>query len=214
MRPLMKLYSYWRSSAAYRVRIALNLKQLDYEIVPIHLVKDGGEHLKPGYATLNPQQMVPTLVDGALSLGESLAIIEYLEERYPEHPLLPEDKIQRARQREIAQAIACNIHPLNNLRVTRMLKQMGHSQIEVENWYQHWMSRGLNAIEQMVDSSSDFAIGSAPSLADCCIIPQLYNARRYQSSLEGYPRLLRIEAACNALPAFQKAAPDAQPDAE
>lgn len=210
----LKLYSYWRSSTSHRVRIALNLKRLPYEIVPVHLLKDGGEHLKPGYSAVNPQQTVPTLVDGALTLSESLAIIEYLEERYPEPQLLPEDKTERARHREIAQAVACNVHPLNTLRVTRLLKQMGHSQQETDNWYRHWMSRGLATLEAMLTGKGPFAVGDRPGLADCCIVPLLHSARRNRFVLEDHPKLLRVEQTCAELEAFRKAAPEAQKDAE
>jgi maleylacetoacetate isomerase len=210
----MRLYSYWRSSAAYRVRIALRLKGLSCETVAVDLRpgKDG-QH-DADYDRLNPQHMVPTLVDGELAIGQSLAIIDYLEERYPVPPLLPADAPDRARVRQIALAIAADLHPLNNLRVLRYLE----TQLMLDGgarhaWYHHWLCLGLDAVERLVDARGPHAVGAHVSLADVCIVPQLYNARRFGFPLDDYPRLLRVDAVCAALPAFALAAPDVQADA-
>ncbi|ARP82625.1 maleylacetoacetate isomerase [Bordetella genomosp. 8] len=213
----MQLYSYFRSSAAYRVRIALNLKGLPYEYVPVHLVKDGGQQLKPEYTRLNPQALVPTLVDGDAVLTQSMAIIEYLDETHPQPPLLPDTPIARARVRALAQGIACDIHPLNNLRVLRYLKrELDLPDQARDTWYRHWVESGLLALERMLADSPDtgaFCHGDAPTLADACLVPQVYNARRLDCDLSAMPTIVRIDAACLALPAFAQAAPDAQPDA-
>jgi maleylpyruvate isomerase len=210
----VKLYGYWRSSAAYRVRIALHVKGLPFEYVPVHLVKDGGEQFRDDYLALNPQARVPTLVDGGVTLGQSLAILEYLEEKYPAPPLLPGDAVQRARARQIALAVACDIHPLNNLRVLRYLEtRLGASQQARDDWYRHWIRDGLTAIEKMVAPGGPYALGAQVTLADVCLVPQLYNARRFATPLDDCPRLLAIESACLALPPFDKARPENQPDA-
>ena len=214
----MKLYTFFRSSASYRVRIALNLKGLDYEQLPIHLRRGGGEQWSPAYQSVNPQGLVPTLEDGGRSITQSLAIIEYLEERYPEPPLLPSDPTDRATVRGMALAIACEIHPLQNLRVLNYLRnEMKQAEAEVNRWAQHWILLGLSAVEQLVLSvpkPGKFCFGGAPSLADVFLVPQLYNARRFGCDLSGFPTLVRIGADCGALPAFSKAAPENQPDAE
>lgn len=213
----MKLYAYYRSSAAYRVRIALNLKQLSYEISSVHLLRKGGEQKTAAYAALNPQQLVPTLEDQGLLLTQSLAIIEYLDEAYPSVPLLPADPAGRARVRALSQLIACDIHPLNNLRVLQYLQsRLNTDEADKNAWYAHWIQQGLNALEQHLDmpSAGRFCHGDTPTMADCCLIPQLYNARRFQIDLSPYPNILRIEQACAELPAFQAAAPENQPDAE
>ena len=213
----LRLYGYWRSSAAYRVRIALNLKQLPYEQVPVHLVRDGGEQHRPEFRALNPQGTVPVLQDGERSIRQSLAIIEYLDELHPDPPLLPSTARDRARVRAIAQAVACDIHPLNNLRVMQYLeRELGVAADARSDWMRHWMAQGLEAIEAMLvghPSTGDFCEGEMPSLADCCLVPQLYNARRFALDLSRYPSLLRIEANCQALDAFRAALPEAQPDA-
>ncbi|WP_459614667.1 maleylacetoacetate isomerase [Bordetella sp. 2513F-2] len=213
----MQLYSYFRSSAAYRVRIALNLKGLPYEYVPVHLLKDGGQQLAPDYRRVNPAALVPTLVDGDLSLGQSMAIIEYLDETHPEPALLPADPAGRARVRAIAQAIACDIHPLNNLRVLKYLKHELKVEEEAKNaWYRHWVMLGLESLEQMLAADAQtgrHCHGDAPTLADLCLVPQIYNARRFECDLSAFPTLVRIDAACLALPAFADAAPERQPDA-
>lgn len=214
---MMRLYGYWRSSAAWRVRIALNLKGLPWESVPVHLVRDGGEQRRASFLQLNPQGLVPVLEDGDAVLTQSLAIIEYLEEAHPAVPLLPADPAARARARSLAQLVACEIHPLNNLRVLQYLRDaLGVGETQRDAWYRHWVGEGLAALEARLarePGTGDFCHGDRPGLADCCLVPQLYNARRYGCDLDAYPCLLRVEAACNALDAFQSAAPGAQPDA-
>ena len=213
---MLKLYTYFRSSAAYRVRIALNLKGLPYESVPVHLLRDGGEQHAPDYAQLNPAELVPTLVDGEHSLGQSLAIIEYLDEVHPSPPLLPGNALARARIRALAQSIACDMHPLNNLRVLQYLARE-HQLDEAAKamWVRHWITLGFTALEAQLQHASTgvFCHGDTPTLADCCLVPQMFHARRFDTPLEGFPTLCRIEAACLALDAFQRAAPEAQADA-
>lgn len=212
-----KLYSYWRSSAAYRVRIGLNLKGLDYALEPVHLVRDGGQQHAPEYAALNPQQLVPALRHGDKVLTQSLAILDYLEDVQPQPPLLPADALGRARVRGLAQLVACDIHPLNNLRVVQFFDREWHvPQSEREDWALHWMRTGFDAMEAALSGSADtgrFCHGDTPGMADCCLIPQLYNARRFSLDLAPYPILRRIEEACLALPAFDAARPENQPDA-
>jgi maleylpyruvate isomerase len=214
----MKLYTFFRSSASYRVRIALNLKALNYEQVPIHLRRGGGEQFAASYKTINPQALVPALEDGGRILTQSLAIMEYLEERYPKPPLLPADPADRGVVRSMALIIACEIHPIQNLRVLVHLKNnLKHSEDDLNLWARHWIDLGLSALEQIVVSSpkrGKFCFGDTPTLADICLVPQLANARRFGCDLSAYPTLLRIETACNALPAFAGAAPEKQPDAE
>ena len=213
----LTLYSYWRSSAAYRVRIGLNLKGLDYALVPVHLVRDGGQQHAPDYAALNPQQLVPALRDGERVLTQSLAILEYLEEARPQPPLLPVDAAGRARVRALAQLVACDIHPLNNLRVLQFFdRQWNVPQAERDDWVLYWMREGFAAMETMLAASPDtvrYFHGDMPGLADCCLLPQLYNARRFTLDLAPFPTLRRIEAACLQLPAFDAARPENQPDA-
>jgi len=211
----VKLYSYFRSSAAYRVRIALNLKNLSYEMVPIHLQKDGGRHRSAEYRAVNPQMRVPSLV---LSSGEtliqSLAIIGYLNETYPQPPLLPADPIERAHVRAVSQIIACDIHPLNNLGTLQYLKRnLGQEQAAIDAWYHHWVLTGFDAIEKMI-KPGPYAFGAQPGLADICLVPQVYNARRLKVPLDAFPKIVAVDAACLALPAFDKARPENQPDAE
>jgi maleylpyruvate isomerase len=212
----MKLHSYFRSSAAYRVRIALALKELDYETVAVHLTKGGGEQFGAAFSALNPQQLVPVLEDGGAALSQSLAIIEYLDEAYPGAPLLPATAIERARVRSLAQAIACDIHPLDNLRVLRYLVHtLKVTPEQKDAWYRHWIALGLAALEQRLareDGTGAFCHGDKPTLADCCLVPQMNNARRFGCDLAPYPTVERIDAACQALPAFQRAHPDRQPD--
>lgn len=213
----MKLYTFFRSSASYRVRIALNFKGLEYEAAPIHLRRGGGEHLSAVYKAINPQALVPALEDGGRILTQSLAIIEYLEERHPEPPLLPKEPADRAAVRAMALALACEVHPIQNLRVLNYLKSEHHQSDEAANrWARHWIALGLGALEQMVSAprSGRFSFGDAPTLADVCLVPQLSNARRFGCDLAPYPTLLRIDAACASLPAFAGAAPENQPDAE
>ncbi len=211
----MKLYTYFRSSAAYRVRIALNLKSLPYEMVPIHLTKDGGQHRKPEFQAVNPQIRVPTLeLSSGEILTQSLAIIEYLNDIAPEPPLLPADALERAKTRAIAQIIACDIHPLNNLISLQYLKRhLKHEQPEIDAWYHHWVIEGFKAIEAMI-TPAPYACGAHVSLADICLIPQVFNARRLKVPLDKFPKIVAVEAACLKLPAFDKARPENQPDAE
>jgi maleylacetoacetate isomerase len=214
----MRLYSYFRSSAAYRVRIALNLKGLPYDTVPVHLTRGGGEQLAPGYRKLNPQALVPVLEDGGRVFMQSLAIIEYLDEIHPQVPLLPKDPLARARVRALALAVACDLHPLNNLRVLNYLTgPMGLTNDARQTWYRHWIAEGLGALEASLAGDREtgrFCHGDVPGLADCCLIPQLANAHRFKCDVAPYPTLLRIEANCQALEAFRRAAPEKQPDAE
>ncbi|AVO48162.1 maleylacetoacetate isomerase [Melaminivora suipulveris] len=216
---MLQLYSYFRSSAAYRVRIALALKGLPYETVPVHLLAGGGQQHGAGYRATNPQGLVPALQDGegGAVITQSLAIIEYLDEAHAGAPLLPTDALGRARVRALAQAVACDLHPLNNLRVLRYLKHdLGVSDAQKDAWYAHWVALGLSAVEEMLARSPDtgrFCHGDAPGLADCCLVPQVFNAQRFGCPLGDYPTIARIVAECEALPAFQQAAPDRQPDA-
>lgn len=214
----MKLYSYFRSSAAYRVRIALNLKGLPYETVAVHLLRQGGEQLLPEYRRLNPTALVPTLVDGDLALGQSMAILEYLEETHPEPALLPGDAAGRGRVRAIAQTIACDIHPLDNLRVLKYLKhEMKVSEESKNAWYKHWVELGLAGVEGLLAhdaATGEFCHGDRPSLADLCLVPQVANARRFECDLSAMPTIVRIDARCQELEAFRQAAPANQPDAE
>jgi maleylpyruvate isomerase len=212
----MKLYSYFRSSAAYRARIALHLKGLPFDYAPVHLRK--GEQNAEAYRALNRQELVPTLIDGDTALTQSLAIIEYLDERHPEPPLLPSAPAGRARVRAIALAICCDIHPLNNLRVLRYLVHTLKIGEEAKDaWYRHWIDTGLAALEAQLAADAatgTFCHGDVPTMADVCLVPQLANARRANIPLDGYPTLLRIDATCRALDAFARAAPDRQPDAD
>jgi maleylacetoacetate isomerase len=214
----MKLYTFFRSSASYRVRIALNLKGLKYEQAPIHLRRGGGEQLSAAYKAINPQALVPALEDGGKILTQSLAIIEYLEERYPQPPLLPRDPADKALVRSMALVIACEIHPIQNLRVLQYVKrEYGQSNEQVNRWAQHWINLGLAALEQMIVAQprrGKFCFGDNPTLADICLVPQLGNARRYGCDLSPYPAIIEIEKNCMALPAFADAAPEKQPDAE
>ncbi|HZW12073.1 MAG TPA: maleylacetoacetate isomerase [Noviherbaspirillum sp.] len=218
----MKLYSYFRSSASYRVRIALNLKGLPYETVPVHLLKDGGQQFGPEYRALNPDTLVPAFIDdvngGAAALTQSLAIIEYLDETHPTPPLLPQNALDRAYVRSIALSIACDIHPLNNLRVLRYLVHELHVDEDTKTaWYRHWCAQGLAALETMLAKDrrvGAFCHGDSPTLADCCLIPQIANAQRFNCDLSAMPTLMRINDACLALDAFASAAPANQPDAE
>lgn len=209
---MIKLYDYYRSSACFRVRIALNLKQLDYEAIPVHLVNQGGEQFFPEYLAKNPQSLVPTLQDGEKILTQSLAIIEYLNDLQPTPALLPTDIYLKAFARSLALQIAADLHPLNNLRVLNYLKQEFKITDEQKTkWYQHWMSLGLNALEKNLATaklSGDFCVGNNISLADICLVPQLYNARRFDCDLSSYPTLVRIDANCQTHPAFSKAWPE------
>jgi maleylacetoacetate isomerase len=209
---VLTLYTYFRSSAAYRVRIAANLKGIRYRPQFVHLLK--GEQRLPAYRTLNPQGLVPVLVDET-ALTQSLAIIEYLEEAYPEPPLLPKALKDRAYVRALAAIIACDIHPLNNLRVISYLKEtLNQDEKACLAWIQHWIQEGLAAFEEHLDRTQGrFCFGDRPTLADVCLVPQVYNARRFGCDLDNFPRIQAIDQHCLALPAFQQAAPENQPDA-
>jgi maleylacetoacetate isomerase len=207
----MKLYTYFRSSAAYRVRIALNLKQVPYDPVAVNLLK--GEHATESYASVNPQRRVPALDIGETVLLQSPAILEYLDETYPEPPLLPVGAVARARVRAVCALIACDIHPLNNAGTLAYLKQrLGQDRAGVDAWYAHWVRQGFDAIERMLEPGP-FAFGSRPTLADVYLVPQVFNARRFNVPLDPYSRIAAVDEACGTLEAFQAAAPDRQPDA-
>lgn len=211
----MTLYDYFRSSAAYRVRIALELKGITVKHEPVHLLRNGGEQKQRKYLEKNPQALVPALeLDDGTVLTQSLAIIEYLEGLRPSPRLVPADPVSAARVRAVALAICCDIHPLLNLRVASHLqRELNASSASIGAWRRYWISKGLGAIEQMIDPAP-FCFGAAPTLADLCLIPQLYSARRFETPLGHLPRILSAEAACNELPAFQKAHPSRQADAE
>lgn len=211
----MKLYTYFRSSAAFRVRIALNLKGLAYEASYVHLAK--GEHRAPAYGTVNPQALLPTLEDGGRLLTQSIAILEYLEETHPAPALLPRDPFERARVRSLAMLVACEIHPVNNLRVLQHLKRaLGQSEEQVNAWYRHWIADGLAKLEADLarPGTGVFCHGNHPTIADCCLVPQVFNAQRYQCDTTAYPVVMRVFAACMKLEAFDRAQPAKQPDAE
>ena len=212
----MKLYGYFRSSAAFRVRIALNFKKLEYETAPIHLRRN--DQTKPDYLAVNPQGLVPTLVDGGRTLFQSLAIVEYLDETYPEPPLLPKDTADRARVRGLAEIVACDIHPINNLRVLRYLTHsLGHDEAAIASWYNHWIAAGFAALEKLLAADSrtgTFCHGDGPGVADLTLVPQVVNAERYRLDLTPYPTIIRIFRNCMALEPFLAAHPDNQPDRE
>jgi maleylacetoacetate isomerase len=212
---MLKLYSYFRSSAAYRVRIALNLKGIAYDTMPIHLVKEGGRNKSAEYRAINPQMRVPALaLPNGPVLVQSLAIIEYLDETHPEPPLLPSAPIERAAVRALAQIIACDIHPLNNIGPLRYIKgTLRHEQPEIDAWYHHWVLEGFEAFEAMM-KPGPYAWGARVSLADVYLVPQVYNARRLKVPLDRFPKIVAVDAACLKLPAFDKARPENQPDAE
>ena len=213
----MKLYDFANSSAGYRVRIAMNLKGIVPERTSIHLVKDGGQQHSAAYKAVNPQELVPSLEADGHTIGQSLAIIEYLEETHPTPPLLPRYPIERARVRQIAYVIACDIHPVNNLRLRQYLSgTLGASQAQVDAWYAYWITIGFEALETMLSSSKEtgrFCHGDAPTLADICLVPQMANAYRFKVPVDKFPTLVRIDKTCRELPAFAAAAPEKQPDA-
>ncbi|WP_321785563.1 maleylacetoacetate isomerase [Paraburkholderia sp. J94] len=215
----MKLYSYFRSSASYRVRIALNLKNLSYEYVPVHLVRDGGEQLKPEYRKVNPDAIVPAFVDDEQhAIQQSLAIIEYLEETHPEPPLLPQSPADRAHVRSLALQIACEIHPLNNLRVLKYLKHtLGVDDAAKDAWYRHWVEAGFETLEARLAAdprTGKLCFGDTPTFADLFLVPQIYNAHRFKVDTTRYPTIQRIHDYAVQLDAFARAAPGAQPDSE
>ncbi|HEY4093158.1 MAG TPA: maleylacetoacetate isomerase [Luteibacter sp.] len=210
------LYTYWRSSAAYRVRIVLNLKGLDYEARPVHLVNEGGQHLKPDYRALSPQAQLPTLLDNGRVVRQSMAIMEYLDETRPEPALMPKDAPGRAKVRELMQAVGTDIHPVGNLRVLKAIEaEFGADQAGKEAWSRRWISQGFDGLEKLLadGTAGRFSYGDAPSLADACLVPQHYNAVRWGVDLTPYPTIRRVVEACQALEAFRKAAPEVQPDA-
>ena len=209
------LYGYWRSSAAYRVRIALNLKGLSYEQRSVHLVKSGGEQHSGEFKQLNPNQLVPVLIDGKLSLNQSLAIIDYLDETYPQILLTPTDPARRYLVKALAQDIAVDIHPLNNLRVLQYLAEtLKVSDNDKSQWYSHWVELGFEALEKRLQTTHGlYCVGDDVSLADICLVPQVYNARRFNIDLTAYPTICHVTASLEALPAFAQAAPEQQPDA-
>jgi maleylpyruvate isomerase len=211
----VQLYSYFRSSAAYRVRIALNLKGVSYDTIPIHLQKEGGINRKPEFRAVNPHMRVPALrLDSGDVLIQSLAIIDYLDDIHPQPPLLPRDPIAKAKVRAIAQVIACDIHPLNNVGPLRYLKNvLGQDQSKIDAWYHHWIHDGFEAIEEMI-APAPYTFGKEITLADICLVPQVYNARRLKVPLDRYPKIVAVDAACTKLAAFDKARPENQPDAE
>ncbi|MCS6231186.1 maleylacetoacetate isomerase [Shewanella baltica] len=215
----MKLYGYWRSSAAYRVRIALNLKGISAEQLSVHLVRDGGEQHKAAYSALNPLELVPTLtLDDELdadALSQSLAIIEYLDEIHPQSPLLPASALERAHVRAMALTVACEIHPLNNLRVLQYLNQtLGVDEAAKNTWYHHWVASGFAALEILLKRHSGrYCFGDTVTLADLCLVPQVYNAMRFNVDLTPYPNIMRVWTECNQLEAFADAAPERQADA-
>ncbi|MGX4642254.1 maleylacetoacetate isomerase [Massilia sp. SYSU DXS3249] len=214
----MKLYTYFRSSAAYRVRIALNLKGLAYDAVPVHLLKDGGQQRQEDYRKINPSGLVPAFQDDRITLTQSTAIIEYLDERFPAVPLMPQDVAGRARVRELAQIIACDIHPLNNLRVLKhLVHELKLTEEQKNEWIRHWIREGLAALEAHLardPAAGPFCHGGAPTVADCFLVPQVFNAQRFDIDIAAYPNIARINALCVDMQAFAAAHPSKQPDAE
>jgi maleylacetoacetate isomerase len=213
----MRHYGFFRSSASYRLRIGTNLKGLAVDYVPVHLSKGGGEQFAPAFARLNPQNLVPVLEDQGRVLTQSLAILEYLDETHPAPPILPRDPAGRARVRALAQIVACDIHPIDNLRVLNYLKgELKVSDEATNAWYRHWVALGLASFEALLAGHPDtgrFCHGDAPTLADICLVPQVFNALRFKCPVDGYPTILRIHEACQALDAFDRARPERQPDA-
>ncbi|WP_448568728.1 maleylacetoacetate isomerase [Thalassotalea ganghwensis] len=211
----MKLYGYWRSSAAYRVRIALHMKGVEFESIPVHLVKDGGEQHQADYVALNPTHLVPTLVDGDITLNQSLAILDYIEDKYPEQSIYPTETNQKFLAKALAYDVACEIHPVNNLRVQQYLaNELSVSDEQKLAWTHHWMALGFSAIEQKLsDTAGKYCFGDQVTIADICLIPQVYNAKRFNLDMSAYPLITAIVENCNQLPAFIKALPENQGDA-
>ena len=213
----LRLHGYWRSSASYRVRIALEYKGLDFEYVPVHLVRSGGEQYSPDYRTLNPQSRVPALESPDGVLTQSMAIMEWLDEAYPEPALLPRNPGERARVRALAQIMVADVQPLQNISVTRFLQStLKVDDAALQVWLREWVGRGMRAFEEMLAQApplGDFCVGNTPTLADVCLVPQCYSSRRFGVDPGAYPRIAHIERACAELPAFQRAAPERQPDA-
>lgn len=215
---MIKFHGYFRSSSAYRCRIAFNLKDIEYDFTSVHLRRDGGQQKSPKYKALNPQSLVPTLERDDLKIGQSLAIIEWLDETYPEPPLMPVAIDRRAQVRAFSQIIACDVHPLQNLRVLQHIEaEYGVDQSGKDAWCRRWIGDGLSACEALLareDHSGDFCFGETPSLADICLVPQVFSARRFNVDIDTMPKILRVYDACQDLPAFADAAPSRQPDAE
>lgn len=211
----MELYGYFRSSAAYRVRIALALKGLEYDNIPINLVPSVSEQRSSDYLALNPQGRVPFFTDGPIAISQSPAILEYLEDRYPAEPLLPASLADKAIVRQLASLVACDIHPLNNLSVLQSLKaDFGADEAAIQRWYHRWIVEGFTAFEALLGKTAgQFCFGDTPTHADVYLVPQVWNARRFKTPLDAFPTIVRIDTACNALAAFQKALPENQPDA-
>ncbi|TKB44719.1 maleylacetoacetate isomerase [Thalassotalea mangrovi] len=211
----MSLYGYWRSSAAYRVRIALNLKQIEHELLSVHLVKDGGQQHSAEYKALNPNELVPTLVDGDFTLNQSMAILDYLEHKYPSPALYPQDLQKRSMVQALANDIACDVHPLNNLRVLNYLSdELSVTAEQKQAWYQHWIQTGFMALEQRLEKTAGlYCFGDNVTMADLCLIPQVYNAKRFNVDLSAFPTILRVDENCQQLDAFKAALPENQPDA-
>lgn len=211
---MMRLHSYFRSSAAYRVRIALHLKQQTFAYVPVHLVRDGGQQFAAAFTAINPQALVPVLEHDGVVLHQSLAIIEYLDECFPAPPLLPREPAMRALARSMALELACDLHPLNNLRVLKYLQaELQVADADKDRWYQHWTVLGLTALEQRLRADNLFCVGAQPTIADICLVPQVFNALRFAVDMTPYPRIAAIYSRCLALDAFAAAAPERQPDA-
>lgn len=213
---MMKLYGYWRSSASFRVRLALYLKELEFEYHPVHLVKDGGEQHTPEYRKLNPAGLVPTFVDDKVTLNQSLAIIEYLDERYEQHPLLPSATVDKARARALAYDLACELQPVTNLRVLKYLTgELNCSDEQRNDWIHHWVHQSFTAFEQrLTETAGDYCYGDSVTLADICLLPQVYNAERFKVPLDNYPTLTAVHDRLQELNAVQQARPENQPDAE
>ncbi|EPZ7319548.1 maleylacetoacetate isomerase [Vibrio mimicus] len=209
------LYGYWRSSAAYRVRIALNIKQLTYESRAVHLSKDGGEQHHATFHHLNPSELIPVLIDGEFHLNQSLAIIEYLDEIYPEPRLIPARGAERYQVKALALDIAADIHPINNLRILQYLSaELAVSEDQKNTWYRHWIDTGFQGLEEKLSQTAgEFSVGNRLSLVDVCLVPQVYNAERFNLDMSCYPTLQRVAETLRTLPAFVKAAPENQPDA-
>jgi maleylacetoacetate isomerase len=218
MSTMLELYTYFRSSASYRVRIALNLKSIPCQQRFVHLSRDGGQQHAPAFIAMTPEQLVPVLRDGELALTQSLAILEYLEEQYPTPPLLPAMPFDRAWVRSLALQIACDIHPLNNLRVLQYLERsVGITSSQKQSWVEHWIATGFTALEARLSADRRTGLccfGDTPTMADCCLVPQMFNARRFGVVLDAYPTLARIDEHLRHLSAFQDSAPGRQPDAE
>ena len=214
----MKFYGYFRSSASYRLRIALALKNIPHEQASIHLTRGGGEQFAAAFRRLNPQELIPVVEDNGHILTQSLAILEYLEETHPTPAILPKTPVERARVRALSLVMACEMHPLNNLRVlTYLTKQLGVTEDAKLAWYRHWIALGFTALEGLLaghPQTGRFCHGDTPTMADICLIPQVFNAKRFDCPLEAYPTVMRIHDACQALPAFADALPAKQPDAE